>query len=80
MYELISFVNRGKVRKKVLQNLSKPTTPTALSRKIKTHRSTTSRAILELEKKGLVECLTPKETMWRYYGITKIGSKILKEI
>lgn len=80
MYELISFVSRGKIRKIVLSNLVKPLTPTELSRIIKTHRSTTSRTILALESKGLVECITPKEKMGRYYEITSIGKKILQKI
>ena len=80
MYELISFVIRGKVRKKVLENLLEPKTPTELSSKIKTHRSTTSRAILALEKKGLVKCITPNENMGRYYEITHIGKKVLDKI
>jgi len=77
MYGLVSFVSRGKVRKKVLQNLVKPHTPTELSHIIKTHRSTTSRTILALEKKGLVQCITPKEKMGRYYEISKLGKKII---
>jgi len=80
MYDLISFVSRGKVRKKVLSNLDKPLTPTQLSEKIKTHRSTTSRTLLELEEKGLVKCITPNENMGRFYEITKQGKKILGEI
>ena len=80
MYELVSFVSRGKVRKIVLSNLIKPHTPTELSHIIKTHRSTTSRTILTLEKEGLVKCITPKERMGRYYEITEIGKKILKKI
>jgi DNA-binding MarR family transcriptional regulator len=77
MYELISFVTRGKVRKKVLLNLDEPLTPTQLSEKIKTHRSTTSRTLLELEEKGLVKCITPNENMGRFYEITSQGKKIL---
>ncbi len=80
MYELMSFVSRGKIRKKVLSNLVKPHTPTELSQIIHTHRSTTSRTILALEKKGLVKCVTPKEKMGRYYEITDTGKKILKEL
>ena len=80
MYDLISFVSRGKIRKKVLSNLDKPLTPTQLSEKIKTHRSTTSRTLLELEEKGLVKCITPDETMGRFYEITNQGKKVLKEI
>jgi len=79
MYELVSFVSRGKVRKVVLSNLIKPHTPTELSHIIKTHRSTTSRTILALESKGLVKCITPKEKMGRYYEITSLGKKILEK-
>jgi DNA-binding MarR family transcriptional regulator len=80
MYDLISFVSRGKIRTKILFNLDKPLTPTLLSEKIKTHRSTTSRTLLELEKKELVKCITPNENMGRFYEITKLGKKILEKI
>ena len=77
MYDLISFVSRGKVRKKIMVNLNKPMTPTELAEKIKTHRSTTSRSLLILEERGLVKCITPKEKMGRYYDIISQGKKIL---
>jgi len=80
MYDLLSFVVRGQVRKKVLKELDKPLTPTILSEKIRTHRSTTSRAILALEKKGLVKCITPKEKKGRYYQITNRGKEVIKLI
>ena len=80
MYDLISFVSRGKVRRKVLENLKEANTPTKLSQIIKTHRSTTSRAILALEKRGLVKCITPDESMGRYYETTSLGKKILREL
>ena len=80
MYELVSFVSRGKIRRKILLNLDKPMTPTQLSQKIKTHRSTTSRSLLILEKKGIVKCITPKENMGRYYDITDVGRNIFKII
>jgi len=80
MYDLISFVARGKIRKKVLAHLTKPYTPTELSTIIKTHRSTTSRTILVLEKKGLVKCITPKEKMGRYYVLTELGKQIFEKI
>ena len=80
MYELASFVVRGKVRKKVLKNLIQPHTPTDLSLIIGSHRSTTSRAIIALQNKGLVECITPNESMGRYYRITSLGKKVLKKL
>jgi len=80
MYDLISFVSRGKIRLKILKNLNQPMTPTTLSEKIHTHRSTTSRAILSLQDKGLVECVTPKEKMGRLYRLTKIGKLVLTRL
>tara|TARA_B100000315_G_C14315552_1_gene468399 strand:- start:237 stop:491 length:255 start_codon:yes stop_codon:yes gene_type:complete len=80
MYDLVSYVSRGKIRKKVLSNLTKPQTPTELGHLINTHRSTTSRAILALEKKGLVKCITPKEKMGRFYEITSLGKRVLGQI
>jgi len=80
MYDLISFLSRSKNRKKVLENLEKPITPTELASKLRIQRSTISRAILELTDKKLVKCLTPKEKMGRLYQITEKGTEILKEI
>ena len=80
MYDLISYVSRGKVRRAVISNLIKPHTPTELCSIIDTHRSTTSRTILALEKKGLVKCLTPNEKMGRYYETTSLGKKVLQKI
>lgn len=76
----MSFIIRSKIRKKCLENLKNPRTPTQLSKIIKKHRSSTSRAILELVDKNLVECLTPEESKGRLYKITELGEDILKLI
>jgi len=80
MFDLVSYVGRGSVRRKVLKALLKPNCPTELSRQIGIERSTVSRAILELTEKELVECLTPDERMGRYYCTTEIGRKVLEVI
>lgn len=80
MHDLMSFVARGKIRRKVLENLIKPRTPASLSKIIQTHRPTTSRAILALKKKGLVSCITPNEKMGRFYQITDLGKKVLRKL
>ncbi|WP_292370638.1 winged helix-turn-helix domain-containing protein [Methanoregula sp. UBA64] len=80
MYDLVSFVGRGRVRKKVLQALAKPNSPTDLAKQLDIERSTISRAIIELTEKGLVECLTPDERMGRYYRITDVGKKVVNII
>jgi len=80
MFELVSFVTRGKIRKEVFRQLTSPKTPTQISLILSTQRPTISRAILSLQNKGLVECLTPNEKMGRYYKITKLGQEILNKI
>ena len=80
MYELVSFIQRGRTRKIVLEILKEPHTPTELSHILKTHRSTVSRTISDLESKNLVKCITPSEYMCRYYQITDLGTDILNEI
>jgi DNA-binding MarR family transcriptional regulator len=77
MFELVSFVGRGRDRRQVLKALFKPSSPTDLSRQTGIDRSTISRVVLELTGKGLVECLTPDERMGRYYRITEAGKKVL---
>lgn len=78
MYDLISYVVRGKTRLDILKALDKPMTPTQISDKLRNHRSTISRTLLEMEKRGLVKCLTPKEKTGRLYNITKKGKDILE--
>ena len=81
MEELISFVMSGKVRIKILQILLKgKKTPTMIAKEVGTHQSTTSRALLSLEKKELVKCLTPKAKLSRIYSITDLGKKVVNEI
>jgi len=80
MFQDISFIRRGKIRLQILKNLEKPKTPTDLSDELKIHRSTISRSLLLLEKKGFIKCITPNEKMGRYYEKTNLGSKILSKI
>lgn len=79
MLEDIPFLERGKSRVTIMQNLDKPSTPTRLSKILKLHRSAISRTILELEDKGFVKCLNPNDRMARFYQITDKGKKLLKE-
>jgi len=80
MYDLVSFVTRGSVRRKVLKGLLRPHTPTELAKTIDVARSAVSRSIQVMEKKGLVECLTPDEKMDRYYRTTETGKKVVEII
>jgi DNA-binding MarR family transcriptional regulator len=77
MYNLVSFVTRGSVRRQVLRSLLRSHTPTELAKILGVARSAVSRSIQAMEKVGLVECLTPDETMDRYYRTTETGKKVL---
>lgn len=47
-----------------------------------TNRSTQniSRALKELENKGLIKCLTPEKATWKKYTLTTTGKKVLKRM
>jgi DNA-binding MarR family transcriptional regulator len=77
MYNLVSFVTRGSVRRKVITGLLRPTTTTELAKMIGVDRAAVSRTIHAMEKVGLVECLTPNENRDRYYRISETGKKVL---
>jgi DNA-binding MarR family transcriptional regulator len=46
--------------------------------KYKRLKAIARRALVELEAKGLVECLTPSERVGRIYRLTKRGQKALR--
>ncbi len=71
-----SFVIRAKNRKLILLSLSKPKTPTQLAKELNLSLPHVSRALKELEKEGLITCLTPNEKVGRIYKRTTIGEEI----
>jgi DNA-binding HxlR family transcriptional regulator len=79
-WDEFSFIYRGKHRKRILSLLSKPKTPTQLKEETKLHFNIVSRTLIELEKKGFVKCVNPKQKMARFYNITEKGKKILTEL
>lgn len=79
-WDLVSFVRRSKQRRKLLEALDGPTTPSQLAKKTGLYLTHVSRALRELTTKGLVECLTPDERVEKYYRITKNGVEILRTI
>ena len=76
MDDLISYVIRGSLRKKVFTNLVVPNTPTNLSKKTNIERASVSRALINLSKKGLVVCVNPSEKTGRLYKLTDKGKKV----
>lgn len=77
----LGFILKSKNRRLVLGQLSQKTqNPSSIAKALNNHRSTISKIIGELHKKGLVESLTPQDPTFRIYKITKKGTEILKEV
>ena len=79
-WDEISWILRGRLKRKVIQSLDKPKTATILSKELNTHRSTISDILNQMEKKKLVICLDPNQPYNRFYKITKKGMQILNKI
>ena len=76
--ELYGFIISSKRRHKVLKTLnSKPLRPFEIARKTKYKAPNVSTTLFQLEKKGLVKCITPDKSSWRVYTITDLGKEVL---
>lgn len=76
--QLHGFVIASKRRHRVLRLLgSAPMRPAELAAKTSIEIASVSRTLFQLEKKGLVVCLTPEKSSWRVYAITELGKKAL---
>ena len=71
-----SYVIASKTRKSIMTKLETPRTPTILSKELKINLANISRALTELENKGIVECLTPEQRVGKIYALTKKGVKV----
>lgn len=80
-WEEVSFVMASEPRFQVLINLKEQIrTPTELTNKIGVPISRVSTVLKELEKKDLIQCLTPNRRKSKLFKITKKGEEIIKEI
>ena len=76
--ELYAHIASSSVRNKILAVLEKgPLRPREISRKLNYETSQVSAALFQLQKKGMVKCLTPDKGSWRVYAITELGRKTL---
>lgn len=79
-WDEISWVLRGSLKQKVITSLDRPKTATILSKEIKTHRSTISAILIEMNKRGIVLCLDNKQPYNRFYQLTKKGKELKQEV
>ncbi|MCK4649655.1 ArsR family transcriptional regulator [Candidatus Pacearchaeota archaeon] len=75
-----SFVIRSENRKKVFLALSKPKTPTEISKEVELNLGYISNILISLMERKLIECLNPEEKRHRLYRRTKKGEGLVKTI
>ena len=85
LLNLVSFLKRGKNRRKVFGALDKPIMPSELMMRIYNKNSNTffnlvSRALSELKEEKLVEVVNPKDKTGRIYQKTKLGNDVTKKL
>ncbi len=78
-WEDISFVNSSSYRKKILEKLKEPKTPSSLSKELEINKTHISRALAELLEKKLAICLTPESRKSKIYVISEYGKKIFEK-
>lgn len=71
----VSYVVASKTRKSIVLKLETPRTPTFLAKDLTINLANVSRALSELEEKGIVVCLTPNQRVGKIYSLTKKGIK-----
>lgn len=82
LYQLKSYIDRSKNRKKILNILGqkdKPLTPSEISQELEVQRTTISKRITDLKDKELVELLNPEDNRNRYYKISEKGRELLEK-
>jgi DNA-binding transcriptional ArsR family regulator len=75
-----SFVVRGKNRSRTLKHLKSPMTPSQLATASNVSLSHISKALRDLRKEGLVECINPKEKVGKIYRRTKEGEEVVEQM
>lgn len=76
-YDLVAKIRRSTIKMQILNHLKKPKTATDLKKELNIHRESISRALIDMQKDGLVECVNPEQPNYRYYKITKFGQKYI---
>lgn len=77
--ELYGFIITSKIRNGILKTLEKksPLLQSEIAKKMKRKQQDISKAIYQLEKEKLIECLTPDKGSYKSYAISDLGKEVL---
>jgi len=65
---------------KIIKEMKRPIRPTDIAKETELNKSHVSRSLKEFVDKGIAECLTPNQSMGRYYALTGEGKEILNKL
>ncbi len=74
--ENLSWIKRGKQRREIIINIEGQETPTEIAKKSGYSLNNTSRVLNDLNRRGLIKCLNPKEKTGRLYELKPAGKLI----
>ena len=76
---LFGFVTSSKLRLNILEVFYKNSAlrQTEVAKELKQKQQNISKAVYDLEKEKLIECLTPEKKAWKSYMITNLGKEVL---
>ncbi len=76
----VSYVLSSSYRKRTLEKLDSPKTPSTLSKEVNINKTHVSKTLSELEGKNMITCLTKNAIKGKLYIISEYGKEILKEV
>lgn len=79
-YSLLSFVLRGKRRKKIFLCMDEPKTPNKVARECDVSIHNVSKSLKQLSDKDLIKCENPEDKFYRFYSLTDKGEDLMREI
>ena len=76
-----AYIITSQIRKKIVLTLSKkPLRQAENATKLKIKQPNVSKALYDLERNQIVQCLTPDKKAWKLYELTELGKEAFKEI
>jgi predicted transcriptional regulator len=78
-YKLLGKLNRSNIRWKILELCISPKTVMELAKVLDKHKTSISRAVLDMAVEGLVICRNQDSHNFRYYEITPKGKLLIKK-
>ncbi|MFB6200369.1 MAG: winged helix-turn-helix domain-containing protein [Candidatus Nanohaloarchaea archaeon] len=82
-WQKVSYVQMSKNRKKIMETLfhsEDPLTPSELAEEIDIVVKSASRAVRQLTRKGLTECINPDAPRHRRYKLTEDGRTVAEKL